>query len=43
MCYLSVQFIPYNMPDDPQGLQLMLEYLTYTYENVPVHVQENGK
>jgi beta-glucosidase len=36
------QFIPYNMPDDPQGLQLMLEYLTDTYENVPVYVQENG-
>jgi beta-glucosidase len=31
------------MPDDPQGLQLMLEYLTDTYENVPVYVQENGK
>ncbi|GJM88382.1 hypothetical protein PR202_ga04439 [Eleusine coracana subsp. coracana] len=39
----SGQFIPYNMPIDPQGLQLMLEYLADTYNNVPVYVQENGK
>ncbi|KAK3135778.1 hypothetical protein QOZ80_5BG0423330 [Eleusine coracana subsp. coracana] len=38
----SGQFIPYNMPIDPQGLQLMLEYLADTYNNVPVYVQENG-
>nr|CAB3465458.1 unnamed protein product [Digitaria exilis] len=37
------QFIPINMPSDPQGLQCMLEYLNNTYKNVPVYVQENGK
>jgi beta-glucosidase len=43
MCYFFwVQFVPYNMPNGPQGLQLMLEYLTDTYNNVPVYVQENG-
>ncbi|CAL4907778.1 unnamed protein product [Urochloa decumbens] len=36
------QFIPINMPIDPQGLQYMLEYLSNTYWNVPVYVQENG-
>ncbi|XP_062231227.1 beta-glucosidase 22-like isoform X2 [Phragmites australis] len=36
------QFIPSNMPNDPQGLQSMLEYLSDTYKNVPVYVQENG-
>ncbi|TVU19020.1 hypothetical protein EJB05_35145 [Eragrostis curvula] len=39
----SGQFIPFNMPSDPQGLQHMLEYLKDTYNNVPVYVQENGK
>jgi len=38
-----VQFIPVGMPTDPQGLQYMLEYLTNTYKNVPIYVQENGK
>jgi beta-glucosidase/6-phospho-beta-glucosidase/beta-galactosidase len=38
-----VQFIPVNMPTDPQGLQCMLEYLSNTYKKVPVYVQENGK
>ncbi|WVZ98244.1 hypothetical protein U9M48_043709, partial [Paspalum notatum var. saurae] len=37
------QLIPINMPSDPQGLQCMLEYLSDTYANVPVYVQENGK
>ncbi|CAL4900331.1 unnamed protein product [Urochloa decumbens] len=36
------QFIPINMPIDPQGLQCMLEYLSSTYKNIPVYVQENG-
>ncbi|CAN6347130.1 unnamed protein product [Urochloa humidicola] len=36
------QFIPINMPIDPQGLQYMLEYLSNTYRNVPVYVHENG-
>jgi hypothetical protein len=40
--FFWVQFVPYNMPNGPQGLQLMLEYLTDTYNNVPVYVQENG-
>lgn len=38
----SAQFVPVNMPSDPQGLQFMLEYLSDTYANVPVYVQENG-
>jgi len=38
-----MQFIPINMPSDPQGLQFMLEYLTQTYNNIPVYIQENGK
>jgi len=36
------QFVPVNMPADPQGLQCMLEYLSNSYKNVPVYVQENG-
>ncbi|CAL5094553.1 unnamed protein product [Urochloa decumbens] len=36
------QFTPYNMPSDPHGLQCMLEYLSNTYKNIPVYVQENG-
>ncbi|KAM3410015.1 hypothetical protein ACQJBY_002331 [Aegilops geniculata] len=36
------QFIPINMPNDPQGLQCMLQYLTDTYQNIPIYVQENG-
>lgn len=36
------QFVPINMPSDPQGLQCMLEYLSQTYNNIPVYVQENG-
>uniref|UniRef100_A0A452YYG3 Uncharacterized protein n=1 Tax=Aegilops tauschii subsp. strangulata TaxID=200361 RepID=A0A452YYG3_AEGTS len=39
---LLVQFIPINMPNDPQGLQCMLQYLTDTYQNIPIYVQENG-
>lgn len=31
------------MPDDPQGLQCMLQYLTDKYQNIPIYVQENGK
>ncbi|KAF7031279.1 hypothetical protein CFC21_042629 [Triticum aestivum] len=33
---------PPNVPSDPKGLQLVLEYLKETYA-VPVYVQENGK
>ncbi|KAL6845026.1 hypothetical protein ACP4OV_025199 [Aristida adscensionis] len=36
------QFIPFNMPADPQGLQYMLEFFRDTYKNIPVYVQENG-
>ncbi|VAH80981.1 unnamed protein product [Triticum turgidum subsp. durum] len=32
---------PPNVPSDPKGLQLVLEYLKETYA-VPVYVQENG-
>ncbi|KAF7032413.1 hypothetical protein CFC21_043586 [Triticum aestivum] len=33
---------PPNVPSDPRGLQLVLEYLKETYGNLPVYVQENG-
>uniref|UniRef100_A0A8R7PVU1 4-hydroxy-7-methoxy-3-oxo-3,4-dihydro-2H-1,4-benzoxazin-2-yl glucosidebeta-D-glucosidase n=1 Tax=Triticum urartu TaxID=4572 RepID=A0A8R7PVU1_TRIUA len=32
---------PTNVPSDPKGLQLVLEYLKETYA-IPVYVQENG-
>lgn len=38
----SGQFVPINLPSDPQGLQCMLKYLSDTYHNIPVYVQENG-
>ncbi|KAG8067829.1 hypothetical protein GUJ93_ZPchr0005g15354 [Zizania palustris] len=36
------QFVPTKMQSDPQGLQCMLQYLTDTYQGIPVYVQENG-
>ncbi|XP_044977411.1 beta-glucosidase 2-like isoform X3 [Hordeum vulgare subsp. vulgare] len=33
---------PTNVPSDPKGLQLALEYLKETYGNLPIYVQENG-
>ncbi|KAM0900690.1 hypothetical protein ACQ4PT_020511 [Festuca glaucescens] len=30
-------------PDDPKGLQFVLQYLTETYGGLPIYVQENGK
>ncbi|RLM99959.1 beta-glucosidase 22-like [Panicum miliaceum] len=36
-------FVPTNMVVDPQGLQCLLEYLSDTYKNIPVYVQENGQ
>lgn len=38
----SSQGPPANVPSDPKGLQLQLEYLKETYGNLPVYVQENG-
>ncbi|XBI66305.1 hypothetical protein VPH35_045918 [Triticum aestivum] len=38
----SSQGFPVNIPSDPKGLQLQLEYLKETYGNLPVYVQENG-
>ncbi|KAG8067876.1 hypothetical protein GUJ93_ZPchr0005g15590 [Zizania palustris] len=38
----SGQFVPTKIPSDPQGLQCMLQYLTDTYQGIPVYVQENG-
>uniref|UniRef100_A0A0D9V715 4-hydroxy-7-methoxy-3-oxo-3,4-dihydro-2H-1,4-benzoxazin-2-yl glucosidebeta-D-glucosidase n=1 Tax=Leersia perrieri TaxID=77586 RepID=A0A0D9V715_9ORYZ len=34
---------PTQYPSDPQGLQLLLEYLKDTYGYFPIYVQENGK
>ncbi|KQJ99857.1 beta-glucosidase 2 isoform X2 [Brachypodium distachyon] len=36
------QGAPTNVPSDPKGLQLVLEYLKETYGNPPVYVHENG-
>ncbi|KAL6853789.1 hypothetical protein ACP4OV_019818 [Aristida adscensionis] len=36
------QYAPKSVPPDPKGLQLMLEYLTQTYEGFPIYVQETG-
>uniref|UniRef100_A0ACD5W432 Uncharacterized protein n=1 Tax=Avena sativa TaxID=4498 RepID=A0ACD5W432_AVESA len=36
------QGAPTNVPSDPKGLQLALEYLEETYGNLPIYVQENG-
>ncbi|KAM0852521.1 hypothetical protein ACQ4PT_051697 [Festuca glaucescens] len=33
---------PKNVPSDPKGLQLVLEYLKEAYGNLPIYVQENG-
>ncbi|XP_044972907.1 beta-glucosidase 2-like [Hordeum vulgare subsp. vulgare] len=38
----SSQGLPVNVPSDPKGLQLQLEYLKETYRDLPVFVQENG-
>ncbi|XBI19862.1 hypothetical protein VPH35_061286 [Triticum aestivum] len=38
----SSQGFPVNVPSDPKGLQLQLEYLKETYRNLLVYVQENG-
>lgn len=37
------QGAPTNVPSDPKGLQLVLEYLKKAYGNLPLYVQENGK
>ncbi|XP_047059687.1 beta-glucosidase 3-like isoform X1 [Lolium rigidum] len=37
------QGAPSNIPSDPKGLQLVLEYLKGTYGNLPIYIQENGK
>ncbi|KAM0852523.1 hypothetical protein ACQ4PT_051697 [Festuca glaucescens] len=36
------QGAPTNVPSDPKGLQLVLEYLKGTYGNLPIYIQENG-
>uniref|UniRef100_A0A453FS59 Uncharacterized protein n=1 Tax=Aegilops tauschii subsp. strangulata TaxID=200361 RepID=A0A453FS59_AEGTS len=42
MILIGVQGFPVNVPSDPKGLQLQLEYLKETYGNLLVYVQENG-
>ncbi|MEI4913951.1 family 1 glycosylhydrolase, partial [Klebsiella pneumoniae] len=39
---ICLQGAPTNVPSDPKGLQLALEYLEETYGNLPIYVQENG-
>ncbi|PNT68821.1 beta-glucosidase 5-like isoform X2 [Brachypodium distachyon] len=36
------QGAPTNVPSDPKGLQLVLEYLKEAYGNPPLYVHENG-
>jgi hypothetical protein len=43
MIFIGLQDAPTNVPSDPKGLQLVLEYLKETYGNPPICVQENGK
>jgi hypothetical protein len=43
MIFIGLQDAPTNVPSDPKGLQLVLEYLDETYGNLPIYVQENGK
>jgi len=40
--FIGPQGPPINIPSDPKGLQLVLEYLKETYGNLPIYVQENG-
>lgn len=37
------EYVPTVYPDDPQGLQCVLQYLTEAYGSLPIYVQENGK
>ncbi|KAM0900691.1 hypothetical protein ACQ4PT_020511 [Festuca glaucescens] len=37
------EYLPSVYPDDPKGLQFVLQYLTETYGGLPIYVQENGK
>jgi hypothetical protein len=41
--FIGLQGAPSNIPSDPKGLQLVLEYLKGTYGNLPIYIQENGK
>uniref|UniRef100_A0A453LUZ0 Uncharacterized protein n=1 Tax=Aegilops tauschii subsp. strangulata TaxID=200361 RepID=A0A453LUZ0_AEGTS len=43
MILIGVQGPPADVPSDPRGLELQLEYLKETYGSLPVYVQENGK
>jgi beta-glucosidase len=43
MIFIGLQEAPADVPSDPKGLQLVLEYLDETYGNLPIYVQENGK
>lgn len=43
MILIGLQGAPTNVPSDPKGLQLVLEYLKEAYGNPPLYVHENGK
>lgn len=38
----SGQFNPEDFPNDPDGLQFVLQYLTEAYGGLPIYVHENG-
>ena len=38
-----MQDVPTAFPDDPKGLQFVLQYLAKVYGDLPIYVQENGK
>ncbi|ONM37021.1 Beta-glucosidase 11 [Zea mays] len=37
------QHAPTSIPADPRGLQLLVEYLSEAYGNLPIYIQETGK
>ncbi|XP_010235534.1 beta-glucosidase 2 isoform X2 [Brachypodium distachyon] len=41
-CQFLTEGVPTNVPSDPDGLHLVLEYLKETYGNPPLYVHENG-
>lgn len=40
---IGLQGAPTNVPSDPKGLQLVLEYLKEAYGITQLYVHENGK
>jgi len=41
--FILLQQAPTSIPADPRGLQLLVEYLSEAYGNLPIYIQETGK